>query len=100
MKQDVLEKRRRILGDEHPDTISAMNNLANTLGDQGRLDKASTLFKEAYQRSVSTLGQSHPRTEIIKRNIIKVHASMSNHKEEKCLLKSIRNRIQRHLGKS
>jgi len=30
MKKEVLEKRRRILGEEHPDTISAMNNLANT----------------------------------------------------------------------
>ncbi|KXJ85088.1 P-loop containing nucleoside triphosphate hydrolase protein, partial [Microdochium bolleyi] len=28
MKQEVLEKRRRILGEEHADTISAMNNLA------------------------------------------------------------------------
>ncbi|PVH90155.1 hypothetical protein DM02DRAFT_79756, partial [Periconia macrospinosa] len=33
--QEVLEKRRRILGEEHPDTITAMNNLASTLGDQG-----------------------------------------------------------------
>jgi hypothetical protein len=35
IKREVLEKRRRILGEEHPDTISAMNNLANTLGNQG-----------------------------------------------------------------
>jgi hypothetical protein len=35
MEQDVLEKRTRILGEEHPDTISAMGNLANTLGNMG-----------------------------------------------------------------
>jgi len=29
MKMEVLGKRRRILGEEHLDTISAMNNLAN-----------------------------------------------------------------------
>lgn len=32
MFQEVLAKRRRILGEEHPDTISAMNNLADILG--------------------------------------------------------------------
>jgi hypothetical protein len=35
MEQFVLNKRRHILGDQHPSTISAMNNLANTLGDLG-----------------------------------------------------------------
>jgi hypothetical protein len=35
IKEFVLEKRRRILGEEYPDTISAMGNLASTLGDQG-----------------------------------------------------------------
>lgn len=41
MKKEVLEKRRRILGEEHPDTILAMNNLAATLRDQGQLDEAA-----------------------------------------------------------
>jgi hypothetical protein len=46
MMKEVLEKRRRILGEEHPTTISAMNNLVATLCslgafycDQGNFDK-------------------------------------------------------------
>ncbi len=31
MKREVLEKMRRILGEEHPGTIKAMSNLAITL---------------------------------------------------------------------
>jgi hypothetical protein len=46
MKREVLEKRKRILGDEHPDTISAMNNLAVILWDQGKLDKAASMHRE------------------------------------------------------
>jgi hypothetical protein len=42
----VLEKRRRILGEEYPDTISAMSNLAKTLGDQGQLDEAAKINKQ------------------------------------------------------
>jgi hypothetical protein len=35
----VFNERRRILGEEHPSTITAMNNLAITLGDLGQLDE-------------------------------------------------------------
>jgi len=31
----TLAARRRLLGDEHPDTLSSMNNLAETLGALG-----------------------------------------------------------------
>jgi hypothetical protein len=35
MFQEVVEKMRPILGEEHSSTISAMKNLANTLYQQG-----------------------------------------------------------------
>ncbi|EUC26825.1 hypothetical protein COCCADRAFT_113294, partial [Bipolaris zeicola 26-R-13] len=50
VEEYVLEKRRRILGEEHPDTISAMNNLANTLGEQGQLDEAAKMKKEVLEK--------------------------------------------------
>ncbi|KAK3939624.1 P-loop containing nucleoside triphosphate hydrolase protein [Diplogelasinospora grovesii] len=62
MKKEVLEKRQRILGDEHPDTISAMNNLANTLGDQGKLDEAVAMLKEVLEKMQRILGREHPHT--------------------------------------
>ncbi|EXJ95818.1 hypothetical protein A1O1_00942 [Capronia coronata CBS 617.96] len=58
----VLEKRRRILGEEHPNTISAMNNLAITLGDQGHLDEAATIQKEVLEKMRRILGEEHPNT--------------------------------------
>jgi hypothetical protein len=33
---DVMETRKRILGIEHPDTLTSINNLASTYSDQGR----------------------------------------------------------------
>jgi Tetratricopeptide repeat len=38
MNREVLEKRKRILSDKHPSTITAMSNLANSLGDQGNVE--------------------------------------------------------------
>jgi hypothetical protein len=42
----VLNERARLLGGEHPSTITAMANLAATLGDQGQLNEAAQMKKE------------------------------------------------------
>ena len=39
IREAVLDK-KRILSDEHPSTISAISNLAITLGDKGRLEES------------------------------------------------------------
>ncbi|KAK2605986.1 hypothetical protein QQS21_003612 [Conoideocrella luteorostrata] len=58
-ESEVLEKRKRILGDEHPDTISAMGNLAITLGGQGKLDEAAQMQKEVLEKRKRILGDEH-----------------------------------------
>jgi len=50
IKKEVLEKRRRIFGEEHPFTISAINNLTSTLRDQGQLDEVVVIFKEVLKK--------------------------------------------------
>lgn len=61
-EKEVLEKRQRILGDEHPSTLSAMNNLANTLGNQGKLDEAASMKKEVLEKMQRILGDEHLST--------------------------------------
>jgi hypothetical protein len=39
MQEEVLEKQMRVLGEKHPSTIAAMNNLAITLRQQRQLEK-------------------------------------------------------------
>jgi hypothetical protein len=53
---------RRILGEEHPDTISAMNNLASTFGDLGRRDEAAKMLQEVLDKRRQILGEEHPDT--------------------------------------
>jgi hypothetical protein len=72
MQKEVLEKMRRILGEEHPDTISGMNNLANTLGDQGQLDEAAKLMKEVLEKRKRILGEEHPKTKSAKTNLVRL----------------------------
>ncbi|KAB5513424.1 hypothetical protein GE09DRAFT_1162365 [Coniochaeta sp. 2T2.1] len=60
LEKGVLVKTRRILGDEHPDTITAMNNLAITLGDMRKLEEAAAMRKEVLEKRQRILGDEHP----------------------------------------
>ncbi|KAI5785373.1 hypothetical protein FPQ18DRAFT_244661, partial [Pyronema domesticum] len=51
-----------ILGEDHPDTLKAMNNLALTLQHQGRWDEAEKLQKKVVESSKVFLGEDHPDT--------------------------------------
>jgi hypothetical protein len=46
----VLEKRMWIFGEEHPDTISAINKLASTLREMGELREALSINKRQWRR--------------------------------------------------
>ncbi|KAL8856213.1 MAG: hypothetical protein Q9178_007178 [Gyalolechia marmorata] len=62
VKAFLLTTRRKMYGEEHPKTISAMNNLANTLSDQGRLDEAASMQQEVLEKLRGILGHKHPDT--------------------------------------
>ena len=36
IQREVLDVRRRVLGDEHPDTLNSASNLATSLSGQGK----------------------------------------------------------------
>jgi hypothetical protein len=72
MKKEVLEKRKRILGEDHPSTISAMNNLANTLGGQGQPEEALDLLKVTVRQMNLILGHEHHYTETASGNLARL----------------------------
>jgi hypothetical protein len=43
LQEEVLEKRRHILGSEHPDMLTSINNLALTYSPQSKTDEAVAL---------------------------------------------------------
>ncbi|OCK75291.1 hypothetical protein K432DRAFT_175945 [Lepidopterella palustris CBS 459.81] len=58
-----METRKRVLGEEHPSTLTSMNNLAFTFKFQGRNDEAILLLKTCLQLQKQILGPQHPDTE-------------------------------------
>jgi tetratricopeptide (TPR) repeat protein len=55
-----LEKRKRVLGEEHPDTLGTMNDLAATFYEQGRLSEAEELGLRVLEKRKRVLGEEHP----------------------------------------
>ncbi|PXF61671.1 MAG: hypothetical protein C4B59_02085 [Candidatus Methanogaster sp.] len=56
------EVRRRSLGEEHPDTVTSMNNLAMMLLAQGDLAEAREIQEQVLETSRQILGDEHPNT--------------------------------------
>jgi serine/threonine protein kinase/tetratricopeptide (TPR) repeat protein len=51
--QKAMEIRRRVLGDDHPDTVAAINNVGSMFVTLGQLDKAEPFLREAVDRAKS-----------------------------------------------
>ncbi len=54
--------RRRVLGAEHPGTLSSANNLASSLSDQGSRADAERVQREVHEVRKRVLGAEHPDT--------------------------------------
>ena len=65
----ALDLRQRILGEEHPDTLTSMNNLASTLRQKGDLQGARELQEKELEICRRILGEEHPDTLISMGNL-------------------------------
>src|SRR6266852_4447749 len=69
LQQQSMEIRQRVLGPEHPDTLTSMNDLALDLDDSGHYAEAEKLEREALDISRRVLGPEHPDTLILMSNL-------------------------------
>ena len=65
----AVDMDRKDLGDEHPETLTSMNNLALTLWNQGDLAGARKLQEQVLDARRRVLGEEHPTTLISMDNL-------------------------------
>ena len=53
---------KRVLGDEHPDTLNTAGNLALSCSEQGKYAEAEALQREVLAVQKRVLGAEHPDT--------------------------------------
>ncbi|MBT1090609.1 FxSxx-COOH system tetratricopeptide repeat protein [Streptomyces sp. Tu102] len=62
LTQDIVHQYRAVLGERHPATLAAVNNLAIFLGGCGEVRRAQELMESTFATSRAVLGNRHPST--------------------------------------
>jgi hypothetical protein len=79
----VIETRKRVLGDKHPDTLSSMANLASTYWNQGRWREAEDLEVKVVEKTKRVLGDEHPFTLSSMGNLASTYSNQGRWREAK-----------------
>jgi Tetratricopeptide repeat len=67
--EQTLTDRQRILGGDHPDTLTSRNNLAGAYYTAGDLGRAIPLFEQTLTDCVRIVGGDHPLTGTVRSNL-------------------------------
>jgi len=62
LDEDILARRRRDLGEDHPDTLAAASHLAVSLRADGEYQAARELGEDTLARRRGVLGEDHHDT--------------------------------------
>ena len=94
----VMEKRKQVLGDDHPDTLKSMANLASTYRNQGRWKEAETLQVVVMEKRKQVLGDDHPDTLTSMANLASTYRNQGCWKEAGTLQAVVMEKRKQVLG--
>jgi len=84
--QEGLAIRRRLLGDDHRQTIETMGEVGTLLAILGRLDEGERVLREGLERARTRLGSDDAETmNLLNRLGLSLHASSRYDESEQCL---------------
>ena len=96
--QEALRIRQKVLGPEHPDTATSLNNLAVLYQDMGEYAKAEPLFQEALRIRQKVLGPEHPDTATSLNNLAVLYQDMGEYAKAEPLFQEALRIRQKVLG--
>jgi tetratricopeptide (TPR) repeat protein len=95
---EALDAKRRVLGDDHPSTLTSITNMGGLLQQQDRLGEAAIYWREALESRRRTLGEDHPDTLGSTANMGNLLAAMARDEEAERLLRRALDGRRRVLG--
>ena len=96
--EQVLAERERVLGPDHPDTLTIRNNLAGAYKSAGRLAEAIELYEQVLADRVRVLGPDHPDTLTVRNNLAGAYKSAGRLAEAVELFERVLAERERVLG--
>jgi tetratricopeptide (TPR) repeat protein len=83
--RDAMESKERLLGVEHPDTLTSVSNLGSVLSRQGRYEEAEAMHWRALEGREKVLGLEHPDTLTSVSQLGSVLSSQGKYKEAEAM---------------
>lgn len=99
LMERLLATRERVLGKQHPDTLTSMANLAELYRLQGRYNDAEPLFRGVIEARERVLGKEHAQTVISVNNLARLYKDVGRYAEAELLLTGVLEGSERALGK-
>ncbi|KAF2470888.1 TPR-like protein [Lindgomyces ingoldianus] len=98
MGSAAFRARESLLGAEHPDTLSSLNNLGLVLDWQGRYGEACAIHQRGLEAKGRVLGAEHPDTLTSMGNLASTYRNQGRWKEAEGLEVQVLDTSQRVLG--
>ncbi|KAL9118071.1 MAG: hypothetical protein Q9187_005387 [Circinaria calcarea] len=96
--ETVLQTRRRVLGEEDPDTLSSIVNLASMLSHQGQHKRAEAMYSQALAVIQRVLGKEHPDVLTSMNNTAGVLSNQGRYQEAEGIYRHTLSVIEKVLG--
>ena len=81
LRKQCFDAMKEVLGDNHPNTLTTMHNLAATYADQAKYSDAEVLYKQCLAKMKIVLGENHPQTIGTKENLACNYANQGKYSE-------------------
>ena len=94
----VMDMRKKVLGAEHPHTLTSMANLASTYWNQGRWNEAEPLGVQVMDMTKRVLGAEHPHTLTSMANLASTYRNQGRWNEAEQLDVQVMDMRKRVLG--
>jgi tetratricopeptide (TPR) repeat protein len=98
LQLQIVAERTKVLGQDHPDTVMGMSNLAVTYWKQGRWKEAERLWARIVAARKRVLGEDHPHTLMSMSNLAYTYWNQGRLKEAEQLGEQVLGARQRILG--
>ncbi|GFH59439.1 hypothetical protein CTEN210_15915 [Chaetoceros tenuissimus] len=85
--KECLANREEIQGQDHPDTLESIHNLAYLYTNQRKFDVAESLYMECLAKQKTILGSDHPSTLHSMNNLAELYHSQGKYDEAEPLYK-------------
>jgi len=98
LHEKCLEKRRRFLGDNHPDTLTSCNSVARLFQLKGEYNRALPMYEDCFAKRKCVLGDDHLDTLASLNNVANLLIKLGDYDRSLPMLEECLARKKRILG--